>query len=262
MNVLAALADEAIYTSIGVAFWLASRLLPMRHAQPAGERWWNLAGFVAAMALVYVVTLPLDYFFDAVVDSSAVQWWHEQLRGLHWAPMILLYLLLLDLGSYLSHRLLHSRWLWAQHAWHHSPTSLNWMSGARGSPLHLLLLYLPAYVVAVFFPFSAPALVAIAVSLFADSINQHLIHTNLRLPWERQLERLFVTPRFHFIHHSADPRFGNSNYGFIFSFWDRLFGTYTLPESVSANEPLGLGYEASHWRLMWGLPARRRARPA
>ena len=67
-----------------------------------------------------------------------------------------------------------------------------------------------------------------------------------------------MTPRFHFVHHSARQHVANSNYGFIFSLWDRMFGTFNDPANVASNDPLGLGYEISGWRLMVGLPAARR----
>jgi sterol desaturase/sphingolipid hydroxylase (fatty acid hydroxylase superfamily) len=63
-----------------------------------------------------------------------------------------------------------------------------------------------------------------------------------------------VTPRFHFVHHSTNRSIANSNYGFIFSVWDRLFGTYTDPAVVPPDDSLGLGYEISSWRLVLGLP--------
>ena len=49
-------------------------------------------------------------------------------------------------------------------------------------------------------------------------------HSNLRLPvaWERRLNRVFVTPRMHGVHHSAVGPETNSNYSVIFSWWDRL----------------------------------------
>jgi hypothetical protein len=71
---------------------------------------------------------------------------------------------------------------------------------------------------------------------------------------------VLVTPRLHFVHHSAKAHVANSNYGFIFSVWDRVFGTYTDPATIPLDDPLGLGYEVSGWRLMLGLPPPRATR--
>ena len=98
----------------------------------------------------------------------------------------------------------------------------------------------------------------IATVLFLiDTSNQHYIHSSLGVPVAALLERVLVTPRFHFVHHSAREHVANSNYGFMFSLWDRMFGTFNDPANVASNDPLGLGYEISGWRLMVGLPAAR-----
>jgi sterol desaturase/sphingolipid hydroxylase (fatty acid hydroxylase superfamily) len=43
---------------------------------------------------------------------------------------------------------------------------------------------------------------------------------------ERAISRIFVTPKFHRIHHSSRSAETDSNYGQAFAFWDHLFGTY------------------------------------
>jgi sterol desaturase/sphingolipid hydroxylase (fatty acid hydroxylase superfamily) len=53
-------------------------------------------------------------------------------------------------------------------------------------------------------------------------------HANLRLPrgWDKALQALFVTPQSHSIHHSRNPEETHSNFGIIFSCWDRAFRTF------------------------------------
>ena len=50
------------------------------------------------------------------------------------------------------------------------------------------------------------------------------IHANVRTNLG-PLRHVLVTPQFHRIHHSIEPRHRDQNFGVIFSFWDRLFGT-------------------------------------
>ncbi|MGV6826604.1 MAG: sterol desaturase family protein, partial [bacterium] len=82
-------------------------------------------------------------------------------------------------------------------------------------------------------------------------------HGNMKLPrrMERIIRLLFVTPTMHCVHHSVDPREHNSNYGSIFSFWDRMFGSYT-DKPHAGYEGLEFGIrsvsEASSLNL-WGL---------
>ena len=49
----------------------------------------------------------------------------------------------------------------------------------------------------------------------------------------RFLEIIFVTPQYHLIHHSQNIKNHNSNFGVLFSIWDRMFGTYT--KNMSGN---------------------------
>jgi sterol desaturase/sphingolipid hydroxylase (fatty acid hydroxylase superfamily) len=85
---------------------------------------------------------------------------------------------------------------------------------------------------------------------------QHYTHSNVRIPFARYLELVFVTPRYHFVHHSIDRHLSNSNFGFLFSLWDRILGTYTDPGTIREDEPLGLDYGNAKWRLLIGIPPR------
>jgi sterol desaturase/sphingolipid hydroxylase (fatty acid hydroxylase superfamily) len=57
-------------------------------------------------------------------------------------------------------------------------------------------------------------------------------HANVTVPrrLDRALATLVVTPGVHRMHHSPAMAETNSNYGQMFSFWDRLFGTWTPPD--------------------------------
>ena len=66
-------------------------------------------------------------------------------------------------------------------------------------------------------------------------------------------KKLFVTPRFHFVHHSANKTFGNSNYGQLLTIWHRLFGTFTEPDTVPSDQSLGLGYPADNVKMLLGM---------
>ena len=68
------------------------------------------------------------------------------------------------------------------------------------------------------------------------------------------LEWFFVTPRFHHIHHSSDPKHYNMNMGNVFTFWDRLFGTFIDPATINEKEmAFGINESVSPVRLIAGL---------
>src|SRR6266851_2504202 len=69
-------------------------------------------------------------------------------------------------------------------------------------------------------------------------------HSNVRIPSsaERLLRWLVVTPDMHRVHHSIVRRETDSNFGFNFPWWDRLFGTYR-PQPEAGYEAMTLGIE-------------------
>jgi sterol desaturase/sphingolipid hydroxylase (fatty acid hydroxylase superfamily) len=162
----------------------------------------------------------------------------------------------IDFALYWSHRLNHSRWLWHTHAFHHSPRNLYWLAGVRESPIHHIVLATPSLLVGLFFPMSG----YVGWTLYwLAQFNQHLIHSNVRVP-SRIYNAIFVTGQYHFVHHARDPRISNTNFGLLTTIWDHVFGTYTDPESLPKNFPLGLDYDAHAFRLLVGLPPGRSAR--
>ena len=103
-------------------------------------------------------------------------------------------------------------------------------------------------------------------------------HSNVRLPikWERALNKIFVTPRMHGIHHSIVKDETNSNYSVIFSWWDMLHGTLRLnikqadvvigvpaymdPQDNKLLNLLTLPFrkQREYWRLLDGKQSERR----
>lgn len=247
------LVKAALFLGLGLLAWWLSRRWPMPGygGQPvaAFDRWF----LPAALAMAALIEFGLEPLLAWALQrpGPAAPFRLEALRsGPLWAQATV-YLLLTDFLGYWAHRAMHGRWLWRVHAFHHSPTALNWMSGMRGSPVHMLLVLAPGAVVgAMVLAADSPALLLPLMVLEIGS--QHFTHSNIRLPWARQLEWLLVTPRMHFVHHHRDPAHGNSNYGFYFSVWDHLFGTYTDAGRVGAGA-LGLEGEPRLGALMLGL---------
>lgn len=231
-----------------------SRAMPFRKINARPEILWDLIGLAAAAGFAELYLRFLEPGLSQALDGAT--WtirFRSQVETLPWWALFSANLVATDFGSYWVHRLFHSKVLWPAHAWHHAPKCLYWISGMRGSLLHVVLLFAPATVVWSLFPIPDVDH-AIAIYLLIHIGNQHLIHSNIRLPCASRLEWVFVTPRFHFVHHSSDMQRGNSNYGFIFSFWDRIFATYSDPDGVPRDDPLGLSYKAGNLRLLIGIP--------
>jgi len=155
---------------------------------------------------------------------------------------LLLALFLLDLAIYLQHRLFHYvPVLWRLHRVHHADLDVDVTTGARFHPVEILLSLGIKFLVVV--PLGAAPL---AVLLFEIALNATSMfnHSNVRVEpaIERVLRWLVVTPDMHRVHHSAVRRETDSNFGFNFPWWDRLFGTYRA-QPEAGHEGMTLGIE-------------------
>lgn len=244
---------------LGLVLMAAAALLPLRAEDEPWDLFWDLAGWLAAVAIAVLAT---SYFRRPVVAWIQVQ---PELQAYHHLlfqlpPWLGVFgcLLLIDFLYYWGHRVMHHRWFWDQHAWHHSPRYLTWLSGSRTTLLnHLVLNAVPTVLTVLIFPIPPSREAVVFVMAFLRLVD-HLHHTNLRLPGQDWLEWIFITPRLHYVHHADQRQWSDSNYGLVFSWCDRLFGTYTPAQKVPAHFPLGLNYRIENWRLLLGLgPASR-----
>jgi sterol desaturase/sphingolipid hydroxylase (fatty acid hydroxylase superfamily) len=71
-------------------------------------------------------------------------------------------------------------------------------------------------------------------------------------PIDRWLRRVIVTPDMHRVHHSSTPRETDSNYGFNFPFWDRLFRTYNAQPKLG-HEGMEIGLKEYRGPVSAGL---------
>jgi sterol desaturase/sphingolipid hydroxylase (fatty acid hydroxylase superfamily) len=134
--------------------------------------------------------------------------------------------LILDLAIYLQHVMFHSvPLLWRLHMVHHSDMDIDVTTGIRFHPIEILLSMGIKTIVVILT--GAPA---VAVLMFEIILNGTSMfnHGNVRYPQPvDSILRLFVvTPEMHRVHHSTIRWETNSNLGFNFPWWDRLFGTY------------------------------------
>ena len=104
-------------------------------------------------------------------------------------------------------------------------THLDVSTSQRHHPLELLLNVLILIALTIVF-----GLMAWVMVIFegAEAIIDFFLHANVRLPEsvDRILRWVLVTPNMHSLHHSSHSPETDSNYGTVFTLWDRLFGTY------------------------------------
>jgi sterol desaturase/sphingolipid hydroxylase (fatty acid hydroxylase superfamily) len=158
---------------------------------------------------------------------------------------------LLDLALYGWHYLTHHvDALWVFHRVHHSDRVFNVTTGLR---FHFGELFLEVLVRVAFIGLIGVSAPVVLVSQTVISIFVLFHHTNIRFRGEDLLSRLFIVPRLHRLHHSVLRAEHDSNYGAVFSLWDRLFGTLQDKEPAA----IGLaGVDEQHFvdLLRYGLP--------
>jgi len=183
----------------------------------------------AALALLLILmNLALSVataWLAAFADSNGIGFFF--LLELPPALKLILGVAALDFFGYLAHLALHKSWLgWQFHRVHHSEKVVDVTTAFRqhpGETVWRILWQLAAVAV-----FGLPLWV-IVIYLTLSALNAQLEHANVRLGdrADRALRLLVVTPNMHKAHHSRRQVETDTNYSNIFSFWDRLCGTYT-----------------------------------
>ena len=163
--------------------------------------------------------------------------------------------LVTDLASYALHRVSHGvRPLWLVHAVHHSDPHLDVTTGLRFHPVDM-----SCYVAIVVATLTLLGLPLWVEGLRALALNPLAMAQHANVLWPTWIERrvgwLLVTPAMHRVHHDAGAPGIEGNFGQVFSFWDRLFGTYIPP---AAADPPRIGVPAlaaPQWQTVGGMLA-------
>ncbi|MBU3672980.1 MAG: sterol desaturase family protein [Sinobacteraceae bacterium] len=189
--------------------------------------------FVRALSFgAYVFVFEQLRWFTLPVDSVWV-----------WLLALIAY----DFIYYWVHRFGHETHLmWAAHQVHHSSEYFNLSTALRQTSTGAFAsfpFYLPMALCGV------PPVVFGAVALI-DLLYQYWVHTELvrKLGW---VDRVFVTPSNHRVHHGQNDYCIDRNYGGIFILWDRLFGTFVEERD---DEPVvyGIRKPLSSYNPLWG----------
>lgn len=141
-------------------------------------------------------------------------------------PAFLLVMFAADFFRYWFHRAQHRfAILWRFHSVHHAPSDLDVLHNIN-HPVELIgNLFFIALPMSLLIGMDGGGLFGLTV-LF--TVQGHIHHMNVPMHYG-PLRHLFVDNRYHFVHHSRDPRDFDTNFAGIFPVLDRLFGTYREP---------------------------------
>ena len=231
---------SSIFVGMLIIMGALEALLPRRRRLLSRVlRWTNNLGLLVLNIAVARWLFPLA----AVGVASFVANNNWGLMNVYEIPFILaivLSVIALDFIIYLQHVLVHAvPALWRLHRVHHADPDLDVTSGLRFHPIEIILSLLIKFAAIVVL--GAPV---IAVVIFEILLNAGAMfnHANVRLPLalDKLLRWFIVTPDMHRIHHSVEDDEANSNFGFNLTWWDRLFGTYTV-EPRGGHEGMTVG---------------------
>jgi alkylglycerol monooxygenase len=199
-------------------------------------------GMLSQTSAVFTVLLRVGLY--TLAWEHLALWRNDDfwMSGWGWVLALLFY----DLCYYWLHRMGHEVGvLWAAHAVHHQSQDYNLSTALRQTSSGALLgwlFYLPMALAGV------PPLVFAVVGLI-DLLYQFWVHTEQvgRLGW---FDRWFCSPSNHRVHHAVNDRYLDKNYGGIFIFWDRMFGTF---KEEDPNERCVYGTRGllNSWDPLW-----------
>ena len=177
--------------------------------------------FVGVGNVIINFFLKISFFYLLILIYNFIPWRFS----LNWWTFIPCYIIF-DFCSYWAHRISHvQRFWWATHVVHHSSENYNLTVSFRLSWVQNLkiIFFLPVALIG-FHPIIFFVVSQVAV-LF-----QFWVHTEYIRKIHPVIEYIFATPSNHRVHHGAQEKYINKNYGATFIFWDRMFGTYQKEE--------------------------------
>ena len=214
----------------GIAiFWLLEGIRPLAALE---YQKWNHAW----LNIFFTVTTIIVNFLLAFALLMSAKWANDNEFGLlQWLPPMPLWLfgliglLLLDfVGAYLIHLIQHkTKWMWRFHLIHHTDTWVDTTSANRHHPGESVIRFVFT-VAGVVLTGSPMWLVFLYQS--ASVVFSQFSHANISLKpkVDKIISYVFVSPNMHKVHHHYMLPYTDSNYGNIFSIWDRIFGTFMI----------------------------------
>ena len=227
--------------------------------------WWNKSAradyCVMAVNSVVMSVLSPRLLGQTAIAYLVFEWMHQLFAGRPqtpemipaWAIMVAFTLCLFildDLARYIVHRMLHRiPVLWAFHKVHHSATALNPLTVFRMHPVEGILFAVRGSLVqgitiavfVFFFGSQVQLLMVFGAGVFNWMFNAFLAnlrHSHIQISFWKPVERIFISPAQHQIHHSISEDHRDKNFGVALAIWDWMFNSHCFS---SPDEELTFG---------------------
>jgi sterol desaturase/sphingolipid hydroxylase (fatty acid hydroxylase superfamily) len=227
----------SVDTKTTVLFLILALFIVIENIFPNREQK-NWKGYVKNLSMGAINTATVAMIFSGwLVAIASARQTSGIISNLSFWPKIILTLVILDCFIYWWHRFNHQiPWLWRFHQVHHTDQSVNASSALR---FHVGEIILSTLVRAPVIYLLGPTPVILIINEIIVTGFAIFHHANYNLTKEKLFERIIITPYLHQVHHSEKRDEHDSNYGVLFSFWDRIFKTKKRVKPKS----LGLAYE-------------------
>ena len=185
--------------------------------------------------------------FITVSFYNLYVWIYENYRLLNisnawWIWVVML--LATDFVWYWYHRLGHEvNIFWGAHIVHHQSEEFNFTVAARITTLQAIVRNV-FWCILPFIGFHPNLVMTILV---VHGVYSFFTHTQI-LEKQKWLEYIFITPSLHGVHHASDEKYLDKNYGDVFVFWDKLFGTFQKEEE---KPRYGLTHPINSYSFLW-----------
>ena len=240
--------DKSVIITFAIPAFFVLIIIEYFYGLYVGKNTYRLNDTVTSIAIGMISRFPvmLNLGVQSVIFVYISSYLNLELLSVKNPFTWIIAFLLYDLSYYWMHRMHHEiKILWATHSVHHHGEDFNLSTALRQTSTGWLwkwIFYMPMIMLGV------PGEVFVTVA-GVNLVYQFWVHTK-HIGHLGVLEKIFITPMNHGIHHAKNKEYIDANYGGVFIIWDRMFGTY-IPERSDIKPVYGTATPLSSWNPIW-----------
>ena len=240
--------DKSMIITLAIPVFFLLIIIEYFYGRYVGKNTYRLNDTVTSITVGMISRFPtmLNLGVQSVIFVYISSYLNMELLSVKNPFTWIIAFLLYDLSYYWMHRMHHEiKILWATHSVHHHGEDYNLATALRQTSTGWLwkwIFYMPMIILGV------PGEVFIAVA-GVNLVYQFWVHTE-HIGHLGFIEKIFITPMNHRIHHAKNKEYIDANYGGVFIIWDRMFGTYN-PQRSDIKPVYGTATPLNSWNPLW-----------
>ena len=240
--------DKSMIITLAIPVFFLLIIIEYFYGRYVGKNTYRLNDTVTSITVGMISRFPtmLNLGVQSVIFVYISSYLNMELLSVKNPFTWIIAFLLYDLSYYWMHRMHHEiKILWATHSVHHHGEDYNLATALRQTSTGWLwkwIFYMPMIILGV------PGEVFITVA-GVNLVYQFWVHTE-HIGHLGFLEKIFITPMNHRIHHAKNKEYIDANYGGVFIIWDRMFGTYN-PQRPDIKPVYGTATPLNSWNPLW-----------